>query len=511
MLSWVLDRIRAVPEIERIVVCAPNEPASADALVAFCRDEGVDIFLFSGDVNDVIGRLHAAAIQFAARICVMVSGDCPLVASDVISLMVGELLDHPDVGWVTVQKADGSKTIHEGLVVARVEVWAHADRLSTEPELREHQFPILWRNPGLFSKWETRVINDLPKYDVEELRISVDTAADLEFMRGVWNSLREHGNPFDLEHVLQAVRRQPQLRLVNDHVHQRSLYENPLSVVFVITAVERFGYGNLLRSFEIANELVERWGASVQLCVTDEIAEKLCTARGFRSSVVNIMNVLNIIQHSCDLFVFDVNSKVALPLEMVRAIQERGSKVAVIDNVCEAAKIANTVVIPTVHHVGSLWSHARMGADYVVIRKSIRRIRSISRDKENMALVYPGRCSLDVTKRAVAELIHSNPGIRIEQVTRLRSDFADLLAHSKYVLCPLSQTAYEGVYLGAVPVLLSEECSLAEEARFMDFCTQIASGDGEGALRIGQLLIDTARGLSNRWEGNPTTTIGGCI
>lgn len=497
MLSWVLDRIRAVPEVERIVVCVPNEPESSDPLIAFCLDEGVDIFLFSGDGNDVVGRLHAAAVQFAARICVMVSGDCPLAAPDVLSLMLRELLSCSDVGWVTLQKTNGEKTIHEGLVVARVEVWAEADRLSNQPELREHQFPILWRRPDLFSGWVTRSVIDFEKYDVEELRISVDTPADLEFMRQVWSVLRQRNEPFDLEHVLLVLKQQPNLRLINRHVHQRTLNDDPLSALFVVTAVGDYGYGNIFRSFEIADELVERWGASAQFFVTDDAAEKLCMERGFRSKVVDIANTLDqAIQSPCNIVVFDVNCKVTLPIELIRTLQLRGLKVAIIDNVCEAAQIADTVVIPTVHHVGPLWPHASTGSDFVVIRKSIRRFRTPSRAKENLALIYPGKSSLAMAKAAIADLTQAHPGIQIELVSRLRPDFEAILACSKFVVCPLSQTAYEGTYLGAIPVLLREECYHAEESQFIKSSVQVAECDGEGAKRIGHLLVTTIRGRS---------------
>ena len=80
LLEWVIKRLQDAREIDQIVICAPNEPESR-FLETFALKEGVDIFIFKGDVNDVVGRLTQAAVIYEAEICVLASGDCPLISS----------------------------------------------------------------------------------------------------------------------------------------------------------------------------------------------------------------------------------------------------------------------------------------------------------------------------------------------------------------------------------------------------------------------------------------------
>lgn len=489
VLGWVLDRIKAVREIEDVVVCAPANQLSSNSLREFCHQENVQLFLFSGNENDVVGRLNAAARYYAADICVMVSGDCPLVATDVLANMVRELLMRPRAGWVNLVRADGQPPIHEGMLVARSAVWQRADELSISPEQREHQFPVLWQRPEEFSSWEAAKCADAQCYEVGKVRISIDTGSDLEFMQSVYNDLQERHALFDLKHVLEQLRLKPQRSAINRHVHQRTVSEQPPSVLIVVTAVVRFGYGNLLRSLEIADALVECWGASVRFLVLDTQAQNICEARGFSAKRGEFgVAVVESIGARDDLVIFDVNSGFDLDAKWLVKIKQRAKLVAVIDNVCEVARHADLVVIPTIHHVGPLWPNLYTGIQYVVIRKEIVQLRAVNKNKSNVAAVYPGCVPDEVADRALVDLGSENPGLKSEVFTKPRDGFAEVLAGARFVVAPLSQTLYEGVFLGAIPIVLSQPSLEREEALFLKTQRQLATFAGDGAQKIAALL-----------------------
>lgn len=499
LLSWVVDRVRAVPEIEQIVVCAPDDPISSIPLRDFCDQESVHLFLFPGNVNDVVGRLNAAARHYAADICVMASGDCPLIASDVLANMVRALLARPQAGWVVLVHPDGRPPIHEGMLVARLAIWQRADELSTLPEQREHQFPVLWQQPELFAGWEIAECTDAAGYRAPKLRISVDTGSDLEFMQCVYRDLKQRSVPFDLTHVLEHVRQQPRLAEINRHVHQRTVAERPLSVLFVVSAVAHYGYGNLPRGFEITDELVERWGASARFFVHDEEAQRLCDARGFASLRGDFGDAVDeAIGTEVDLVIFDVDSGIALESDLFARLKQDDIRIVVIDNFFESAKQADLVIVPAVHHAGPLWPNVRTGLKYVVMPKAVIRLRDFHHPKQNLAVVYPGHVSFDTAGRVAARLVEENPGLTLEFVTKIRTGLAEALAVARFVVSPLSQTLYEGVFLGAAPVVLSDPSSEREELLFLDACAQISTIAGDGARQIGELVVTVVRdrGLS---------------
>ena len=270
LLAWVLLRIKSVPCISKIVVCVPSDAGSDDQLIKLCAHEGTELFVYAGEADDVVGRLAAAAEQYAADTCVMVSGDCPLAASDTLEGMINTLHAHADAGWVEIASMSNRRVIHEGLLVARAHVWRLANALSSTPELRAHQFPVLTHRPEAFAACPPIVFRDFDHYDAQPNRISVDTPADLEFMRSVHEALRFRNERFDLRSVLKLLQCRPALKRLNSHVYQRSMKEKFPFVLFVVTAVQAYGYGNLMRSLEVADELVENFSLPSQFIVLDD-------------------------------------------------------------------------------------------------------------------------------------------------------------------------------------------------------------------------------------------------
>jgi spore coat polysaccharide biosynthesis protein SpsF len=81
MLGWVIERVRSARLVSDLRV-ATSVDRSDDAVAAYCQQQGVGCF--RGSLNDVAGRLMAAAEEAKVAAFVRVSGDSPLMMPGLI-------------------------------------------------------------------------------------------------------------------------------------------------------------------------------------------------------------------------------------------------------------------------------------------------------------------------------------------------------------------------------------------------------------------------------------------
>jgi spore coat polysaccharide biosynthesis protein SpsF len=90
---------------------------------------------------------------------------------------------------------------------------------ATESYERVHVTPFLYRRPERF-----KLVNVACAEDASSLRWTVDTPADLELVRSIFDRAGPGADPA-WEDVLAIVRREPALREINAHVRQKALEE----------------------------------------------------------------------------------------------------------------------------------------------------------------------------------------------------------------------------------------------------------------------------------------------
>jgi len=130
-----------------------------------------------------------------------VTGDCPLIAPEACQRVLERFL----AGGYDYVANDLVQTYPDGLgceVMTR-EALEYAHRHADKPYDREHVTPFIRRSKD-FMKFNIRC----PLVGVEKLKLSVDTAEDLDFVRKIDAELR--GGPpqkYSLEATLEAVGR----------------------------------------------------------------------------------------------------------------------------------------------------------------------------------------------------------------------------------------------------------------------------------------------------------------
>ncbi len=93
-------------------------------------------------------------------------------------------------------------------------------KLAHEKYQREHVTPYFYENP---SKFKLINLNAEGKLKRPEFRLCVDTKEDLELVREIYKRLYEPPDIVDNEKVIDLLKNEPKLTLINKEVKQKRL------------------------------------------------------------------------------------------------------------------------------------------------------------------------------------------------------------------------------------------------------------------------------------------------
>lgn len=210
MLGRVLDAARSVPSIDDIVVATTVNPLDVETQ-RWCEHEGVRCF--RGSESDVLHRVAGAVEQLDADVVVEMTGDNPLSCPEVIErqleLFLGEGYDY--IG----DNIDPTYPVGCGAKIFRAGMLHHLNGWTDDPYVREHVSLYFYEHPERYRIGTLRAPADLAW---PELRVTVDTEADLAFARAVWS--RAGAGPLRYEQLVRIVRAEG-LDVLNRTVSQK--------------------------------------------------------------------------------------------------------------------------------------------------------------------------------------------------------------------------------------------------------------------------------------------------
>lgn len=459
LIEWVLKRLKECREVDDIVICLPDEPSSRN-LKSTAEAEGVHVYIFQGDPEDVVGRLTAAAKIFEAEICVLASGDCPLLNPATIDSMTSALRADADAVHVGFEPVNGVWPIHEGIVISRRRLWELAERHSDTPELREHHFPVFLRNlrPDVFSGVKILNFRDDDLYYSVRHRISVDTQSDLSFMNAVHFALAREDREFNLENAIRLLAERPELREINAAIAQKDLHHRTKRVMFYIPSSDNSGHYNLLRSCEVAGALVREHSIGAGFVVSDDRSARMLSEKGYRVAVGGLETICGKdALKGYDAVVADVSPSFSLEADFAGRIR-RTADVRVIA-VCESPGMggvfmeADLLVVPSFHWTGGARKAVRYGKEYVVVRTEIKNAKPFAEKKEKNLVVYtPSSRFSEILAEKVEKI---ELGFKIDLHKSPAGDFPNALAKAKLIITTLGGWAYEAIYLDTITILLA--------------------------------------------------------
>ncbi len=193
LLAHLVDRLKRSTALDVIGVATSIE-SSDDAVAAFCAS--AEISCYRGSLDDVLGRMQAAARNFALDGIVRVSGDSPLLDPALVRQAV-KLFRRG--GWdlvtnVQVRSFPKGQSV-EILSAEALDRVAKNARAATE---REHVTPYIYTHPDLF-----RIRNLVARVARPTLQLSVDTEEDLVRIEAILSAAGARADRLDLDEAIE--------------------------------------------------------------------------------------------------------------------------------------------------------------------------------------------------------------------------------------------------------------------------------------------------------------------
>ena len=211
MLYRVVERVRQCKYIDQVVVATSDEEVDKP-LVAYCQDEGFDVF--AGSHLDVLSRYTDAATAHKADNIVRITADCPLIDPSVVDQVVIKLLADPFLDYTC--NFFPVRRFPRGLDAEAftLETLLQANKMAVDPPEREHVTLQIYRNPSMY-----KIGSVQPNSDHSSLRWTVDTMDDLRLVNTIY---RHFGfRQFRWPDVVNAYRENPHWLTINQNISQK--------------------------------------------------------------------------------------------------------------------------------------------------------------------------------------------------------------------------------------------------------------------------------------------------
>jgi len=215
-LIWhVVNRLSFCKKIDNIVLATTTNPKDDD-LEFWALDNHVNYF--RGSEENVLSRYYYAAVKSNADVIVRITADDPfkdpVIIDKVISMVINDSLDF---GF-----NNSPATFPEGLDVEvfTFESLERAFNQSRSEYEQEHVTQFMYRNSSMF-----KMKNFTHKSDLSHFRWTIDTAADFEMVKRVYESLYKEERVFCYEDILSLLDQYPEISLINQGVERSDMYK----------------------------------------------------------------------------------------------------------------------------------------------------------------------------------------------------------------------------------------------------------------------------------------------
>lgn len=231
MLRRVFSRTSRSATVHETLIATTTDSAD-NSIAEYCGFSGIPFT--RGSQFDVLDRYYQAAKQFQADVVVRITADCPIIDPGLIDGVVRTLLEAKYDFVCNRLPPPFHRTYPIGLdvEVCTFEVLAKAWKEATEPRHREHVMPYFYEGVELSTVNRQLQTGTSPRgfkvallnhtTDFGDYRWTVDTAADLEFVRQVYVRF-EGRDDFSWKDVLALVHNEPQLMEINAGVKHKTL------------------------------------------------------------------------------------------------------------------------------------------------------------------------------------------------------------------------------------------------------------------------------------------------
>jgi len=216
MLQRQIERIKRSRLIDEIVI-ATTSSLKDDPIVELAHQ--VDVKVFRGSEEDVLGRIVNLLKKFQIEIHVEFSGDSPLPDPNIIDEIIGYYLKHLDQydyvsNGISISYPNGME-----VNVYPASVLIKADTLVPKDDpLREHVDIHIYKN----STFRSKCLKAPPYYHHPNIYLEVDTKNDFQMVSAIYEHFDKLGKDhFTLSQILDFLDTKPDLIKLNQNETRR--------------------------------------------------------------------------------------------------------------------------------------------------------------------------------------------------------------------------------------------------------------------------------------------------
>lgn len=532
-LLWhVVHRLKRSRLIGKIAIATSVNPRD-DAIVEFAREQG--LIVVRGPEDDVLARFARAADMLEADVIVRVNADAPFIDAGFVDHLIAAMLaDNAD--YVLLE--DGAVTAHCGVdPMSRRALDKLMMDARDDPIAREHVTGYFKVHPDF-----VRIARAAP-YPLlarDGMRLTIDTPDDLAFAEIVHERLAAKAGEAVLADLLLLLEREPHLRSINAHVHQKSFETGGLCLIRC-DGGGAYGYGHVKRMVMLARSLRDRQGIGVVFAVKGSDDALLpIRAAGFEATAIagndETAIAALIRQHRPDILVCDFRDGFgAAGLDRLR---QQVGVCAVVDDASDRRLVADLAYLPPVPKAMALdWKGSstlvRVGWQWTILgARPASQLQPERRGLPRLLVTMGGSDPMGLTLRCAQALAGDDLHCRIrfvigrgigdgarlaKSVIALSPQFETIegaddlgpeFAGADLALCAFGVTAYElaasgvpALYLGLTDDHVDSAAAFAQAGMGINLGRADAVSDETIVAAIRRLLGDTALRRQMRHAG----------
>ena len=195
MLAQLLRRLKR-SRLADVICLATTRNLEDDILEDLARQE--DVACYRGPVDDVLGRVLAAAESVGADVIAEITGDCPLSDPQLIDQAITRFR-RGDTDYVANMLDIVTYPVGFDVQVYSVDLLREIDATCQDPEIRVDVTPDIYHQG---ERYRLHNLNAPAPINRPRYRVCVDYAVDLDVIRAVYDVLMPRNEAFGIAEII---------------------------------------------------------------------------------------------------------------------------------------------------------------------------------------------------------------------------------------------------------------------------------------------------------------------
>lgn len=371
VLGHIVSRLRRSKYNLKIILATSVNAEEAE-LIRYAESLGLEVV--RGPEKNVLERYRLIRERYDFEYLVSICGDSPLVEASCVDFLLDEMIQ---AGADYAKLKLGSICIHEGIdPISKRGICKLLDGAAEDPIAQEHVNGYFQAHPEFCQACEV----SFPEAEQFEVRLSVDTPADLKFLEALYLQSGCAAGELAVTAIPALLVADSSLSAINSQVRQKSVEHAEVRVLIRCDGGAQIGWGHVIRCLSIADALREEQGAFVQFLTQGDAA----VLEQIRSSSFRVTELDGAVDESeqiaaaCESLAIDVlflDIRTGLSRSAVERLRWQVSRVVVFDDASERRWAADVAIYPPAPQVAHLdWTgfvgELLAGWEYVPLRKA---------------------------------------------------------------------------------------------------------------------------------------------